>query len=388
MKIKVCFAVGCVALVSGAFGSEILGSGVACKQPGRYIGWPTLCRLRSGELLAVFSGDRDAHVCPWGKVQMVRSKDDGATWSATETIANTVLDDRDAGIVELSDGTLLLNWFTSTAWIEEAKRHAAAKSKARNVYYCGDMAEFYLRHLEKLPKPIPTDEYLTMRSFDGGKTWNAPVRQIGTRPHNVIQLKDGRLLSVGCCGGEERWFVVEDSSNRGDSWNLLSTVGIADDVRQQIGSCKYTLCEPHAVQLKDGRLLAMVRLQVYRDPKVYPQEGESLVSESSDGGKTWSPLKHSGIDGYPPHLIELSDGRVLCVYGKRVVGKYGEYARISEDGGRTWPQANEILLRSHFNEDLGYPSSAQLADGTVLTLYYQAEKQGELPCLQYTRWRP
>ena len=51
-------------------------------------------------MLVVFSGDRDAHVCPWGKVQLLRSRDGGATWSDPVSICDTPLDDRDAGILE------------------------------------------------------------------------------------------------------------------------------------------------------------------------------------------------------------------------------------------------------------------------------------------------
>lgn len=64
-------------------------TGVICKQPGRYIGWPTIVRTSKGELIVTFSGDRDAHVCPWGKTQMVRSRDNGKTWSDVVTINNT-----------------------------------------------------------------------------------------------------------------------------------------------------------------------------------------------------------------------------------------------------------------------------------------------------------
>ena len=47
---------------------DALWTRVICKQHGRYIGWPTIARCKTGELLAVFSGDRDEHVCPWGKM--------------------------------------------------------------------------------------------------------------------------------------------------------------------------------------------------------------------------------------------------------------------------------------------------------------------------------
>jgi len=59
--------------------ARIVETKVICKQPNRYMGWPTIGKLPGGELLAVFSGDRDAHVDPFGKTQFVRSIDNGAT---------------------------------------------------------------------------------------------------------------------------------------------------------------------------------------------------------------------------------------------------------------------------------------------------------------------
>ena len=99
--------------------AEIISTRVICKQPGKYIGWPSITQTRSGELLVVFSGDREAHVCPFGITQMIRSSDLGQTWTDPVTINNTPLDDRDAGILETSKGTLLVNWFTSLAFDTE-----------------------------------------------------------------------------------------------------------------------------------------------------------------------------------------------------------------------------------------------------------------------------
>ncbi len=95
---------------------DSLWTRVICKQPGRYIGWPTITRTRAGELLAVFSGDREEHICPWGKTHLVRSSDDGDTWSAPEIIRDSPLDDRDAGIIETARGTLLVSWFSATSF--------------------------------------------------------------------------------------------------------------------------------------------------------------------------------------------------------------------------------------------------------------------------------
>ena len=42
--------------------ATIIETKVLCKQPGRYLGWPTIAVAANGDLLVVFSGDRDAHV--------------------------------------------------------------------------------------------------------------------------------------------------------------------------------------------------------------------------------------------------------------------------------------------------------------------------------------
>ena len=109
-------------------------------------------------------------------------------------------------------------------------------------------------------------------------------------------------------------------------------------------------------------------------------------AESADGGRTWTQMTPTLIQGYPPHLIRLKDGKLLTVYGRRMPA-YGEYACLSDDQGRTWDVANEIKLAGHYNGDLGYPASVALPNGDILTVYYQAEKEGEKTCLMGTCWR-
>ena len=41
-------------------------------QPELYHGWPTVARSRSGDLLLVYSGGRESHVCPFGRVDLMR----------------------------------------------------------------------------------------------------------------------------------------------------------------------------------------------------------------------------------------------------------------------------------------------------------------------------
>lgn len=109
---------------------------------------------------------------------------------------------------------------------------------------------------------------------------------------------------------------------------------------------------------------------------------------SKDGGRTWSPMAATPLLGLPPHLLPLSDGKLVCVYGRRNPKPgCGEFACISDDGGKTWDVANEITLMPAANGDLGYPASCFMPDGDILTVFYQNPGHGEKTVLMATRWR-
>ena len=50
-------------------------------------------------------------------------------------------------------------------------------------------------------------------------------------------------------------------------------------------------------------------------------------------------------------------------------------------------EKNQIKLAGHWCGDLGYPASTQLPDGSIITVYYQADEMGEPPSLMATKWR-
>lgn len=343
--------------------AEIIKTKVICKQSDRYIGWPSITKTHSGELLVVFSGNRDAHVCPYGITQMIRSTDNGKTWSVPETINNTPLDDRDAGILETENGSLLVSWFTSLAF--DTKK-----------YY--DRNPSWLRHAEKLGPE--TKKYWignwTRRSVDGGQSWEEPVKQMVSAPHGPIELSDGRLLYVGTAyKNDEKVIGVEQSIDDGQSWELISNIPLNSE--DQISYAH----EPHVVELKDGKLVTMIRYQPKDRDQSFLRQSESL-----DGGKTWSTSYKTNIWGYPPHLIQLKNGWILNSYGVRRE-PYGEMACISKDGGKTWETEKQIMIHPAINSDLGYPASIQLEDGSILTVYYQIDKEGEKTSLMSTHWR-
>ena len=349
--------------------AEILWAKPICVEKGRYIGWPSVARLANGDLLAVFSGDRDDHVCPYGKVQMVRSTDGGETWSAPRTIANGLMDDRDAGIVQMPDGEILVTYFTYDGWAEPnyLKKHPE-----------------WRRHVEKIDRKLPQAAIgdFMIRSRDDGRTWTAPERMdrnYTQTPHGPILLRDGGLLEIGRTHVNGRATIrVSRSDDRGRSWQMLCP-DVPDRNGENTG-VEHIFCEPHVVERANGDLVAVVR---YHGP-----DNCMRASRSTDGGRTWTPMEKTPMLGLPPHLVELADGKIVCVYGRRLADPgFGEFACISDDGGLTWDGANEIMLSPSFCGDLGYPATCILADGALLTVYYQRRTPDEKPCLMATKWR-
>jgi sialidase-1 len=362
--------------------ATIISTKVICKQEGRYIGWPSITKTARGELLAVFSGDRDSHVCPWGKTQMVRSGDNGESWTGPETINNSPLDDRDPGIVETKDGALVLSWFTSLAFDDE-KNFPWVADKRKEIWrkhfpwLPDEDKDPWKRHIEKIGPEIRKEwkGNWVRRYTDGGKTWGKPVRTNVSSPHGPIVLDDGRLLYVGRGKKDGEVVIgVEESTDNGKSWQLTSTIPLAE------GESMDDYVEPHMVQAQSGKLVAMIRYHEEDMLKWHMRQ-----SESFDGGQTWSIFHPTEIWGYPPHLVRLADSRLLVVYGRRIL-PYGERGCISTDEGESWDVEHELDLGRAPNGDLGYPASVQLDDGSICTVYYQPEEQGQKPCLMATHW--
>jgi hypothetical protein len=360
--------------------AEILSTQIICKQPNRYIGWPTIAKTTTNELVAVFSGDRDAHVCPWGKTQMVKSSDNGKTWSDPVTINNTPLDDRDAGMILTQKGTWLVSWFTSLAF--DNKPQVAWQNLPDSVL------NSWTRHIEKL-NPEIRNRWLgnwVRRSIDRGKTWGEYRNSIVTSPHGPIQLKDGRLLYVGInnrVGDKTRpqtpdtkRIAAAESKDDGKTWNIIGYI----PVPEHLDPGAQAFHEPHVVEAADGKLVAMIRHHGK------PGQYYLFQTESMDGGKTWSTAHQTPIWGYPPHLIRLKNDWLLVSYGRRKP-PYSERACISRDDGKTWDVDNEITIQGAPNSDLGYPASVQLNDGSIYTVYYQIPQNGEKTCLMGTHWK-
>jgi hypothetical protein len=97
---------------------------------------------------------------------------------------------------------------------------------------------------------------------------------------------------------------------------------------------------------------------------------------SDDGGETWHFLSRINDFGAPGSLVQMKDGRFVCVYGFRLP-PYGVRACVSEDQGQTW--GPEIVLRDDGGSwDLGYPNAIETEPGKIAAIYYFNSKNDRI----------
>lgn len=344
---------------------------IICENPGslhNYFGWPTVGRLGDGSLLAVASGLRVAHVCPFGKVIGIRSYDEGRTWSAPEIIIDTLLDDRDAGLLPLDNGNVIVTSFTNTPAFQRAY---ADRTKLPYINAYLDLVEakggwekFY---------------GATMAiSRDGGKHFSAPSVVRVSSPHGPCQLSDGTVLYVG---------IVHSAAEAGQS--LIECHEVSDEgvltLRSRLENGdddRLFYNEPHARQLQSGRILALIRAESRKDGIFTLFE-----SHSDDLGYTFTRPRQvlSDNGGAPAHILELPDGTVVAVYSHRAA-PFGIRAMVSRDNGESF-ETNLVLTADEPSADLGYPSSVLLDTGDILTVYYSHIPEKNCTVLKQVIWR-
>jgi sialidase-1 len=368
-------ASGLGARVAAAPNARVDDIRVISKTPELYCGWPTLTRRSSGQLLVVWSGGRQQHVCPFGRVDMMRSDDDGQTWTWPRTLLDGAIDDRDAGVLETAKGSLLVTTFTSLAYESYELEKALAKKSGDSGAWPADKLERWLSvHNRLTPEQRQAELGQWMiRSTDNGLTWSRRYSSIVNSPHGPIQLSDGRLFYAGATlWAKERKIGVCQSHDDGQSWEWLA------EIPTRSGDDSQHYHELHAVEAADGRLVVQIR---NHNPA---NKGETLQCESTDGGKHWSDPRSIGVWGLPSFLLRLRDGRLLMSYGYRRK-PFGNLARVSDDHGATWSEPLTIS-DDGIGGDLGYPSTVELGDGSLLTLWYEKMKGSAGAVLRQARW--
>ena len=182
----------------------------------------------------------------------------------------------------------------------------------------------------------------------------------------TLALRGKRTLD----GRKKSW--IWESSDDGISWRYLA------DLPTRPNETMSRYHELHAVEAADGTLCVQIRNHNNK-------KRETLQTESHDRGKTWTTPHEIGVSGFPSHLLRLKDNTLLMTYGFRKE-PFGIRGKTSSDNGQTWSDEFRITDDAA-SWDLGYPSTAQNADGTLVTIWYEVLSDSPQAVLRQARWR-
>lgn len=334
--------------------------------PDAYCAWPSMARAGNGDWLVAFTRT-EQHIAPNGQCVLVRSADHGLTWSEPEIVWDTPLDNRPLGLTPLADGRVIAH--------VRSKPAAAIRAELRTLSHWIEPALFrrWMAYLDGLDaKQAEALQGVWMRVLEAdGSTWGRPIPGPDLC-HGGVQLPDGSLLAASFLADGGQTITLLKTETIGTPWQPIGRVALPPAEHARI-----RFSEPSLLRLPGGRLILMLRA----DPLAYDEASPLFLlweTWSDDGGAHWREPFPTALWGYPPHLTNLADGRVLCTYGYRKQ-PFGERACLSEDGV-TWDPAREMVLRDDApNADLGYPVSMEMEPGRVLTVYYQVNKPAVTP---------
>lgn len=325
-----------------------------------YFAWPTVSLLQDGKIAVGASGFRLEHICPFGKAVISYSFDGGETYTLPAPVIDTPLDDRDAGLCTFGEKGLIFTSFNNSA--EMQRQHNRENEYVQSYINTITQAdeEKYLGSLFRI-------------SHDCGITFGEIHHSPVTSPHGPTELKNGTVLWAG-----------NNFHNYNDGIEIVS-LNTQNGETEFVGKIttddeSVILNEPYLIELPDGKLLCHIR-----------GENDSMFtvfqSFSEDKGKTWSApemlLDETG--GAPPHLIQLRSGVLLCTYGRRKL-PYGIMAMFSTDNGKSW-EKDIPIYKNYVSDDIGYPSTIELDDGTLITVFYATDGEDK-PCkIMQQKWK-
>ena len=327
-----------------------------CAVNNRHLAFPGFAVLPNGDWAAVFR-EGEAHVCPYGRICIVYSKDKGHHWSAPICIADSASDLRDPSIHALPDGRILVTHGGWNSWMHYDNTKKRFPSETEYIKQAG-------------PQNFGGSFYLF--SSDGGQTWTKSKSLPGFAPHGPC-VADGHFYQPTISARNGRRLVQMVIGNA-DATEWKGPYPIADIPLNN----PLDFQEPHTTKLTDGTLVTAIR---------EPNFGFMYISFSKDDGVTWSEPNKTPVRGFPPHLLQLRDGRLLGTYSYRYY-PYGVRACLSSDGGRTWDIEHEIIIQNNgLDIDLGYPVTVQLEDGSLVTVYYHQTAERPTCFIEGARWQ-
>ncbi|UCF36945.1 MAG: exo-alpha-sialidase [Acidobacteriota bacterium] len=194
---------------------------------------------------------------------------------------------------------------------------------------------------------------------DGVKTEHSVgypyYRRMGWQTRNKPFVLDGRTLILPLYSDGLDFSLMALTDDLGANWYFSSPlVGLAN-------------IQASIVQKRNGNLVAYMRDNG-------PPPKRLQVSESDDGGLTWSNVRDSTLPnpGAGADFVTLKNGHWVAVYNDSERGRQSLAVSLSLDEGESWshtqhierdPRDSDVALRSH------YPAVIQGADGFLYVSY-------------------
>ncbi|OIO97132.1 MAG: hypothetical protein AUJ92_04275 [Armatimonadetes bacterium CG2_30_59_28] len=333
-----------------------------CSSEGRWV--HPLCQPLSVESSGPFVEMADGSLATVDSQGMRISGDDGVTWSEARPVCEG-----------LNDGE------------PSSRRLVRTQSDVLSMVYL-DFTDYKFSWDEKAgePKDDCRMEVWTIRSVDGGRTWNDRQRLLDGYNANFfgfIQTSAGRLVVVleHLVSNPGRWVVCSFvSDDDGQSWVRSNLIDLGGHGHHDGAT------EPTVAELSDGRLLMLIRTNLDRFWQAF----------SDDGGRYWRVIQPSSIDASsaPGHLVRLRSGRLALVWnrlnperGTRPKNAPSQASEVptswyreelsfalSEDNGVTWTPP--LVLARQEGGQLSYPCLFERRPGELWVIAGFAFKSG------------
>jgi sialidase-1 len=312
----------------------------------------SMVELKDGSLLVIWQefqkGTGDSDFFP-GRLVGMTSRDGGRSWGGYRVVVENEPGDVNVfspSLLRLPDGGILFCFMRYHSF-----------SKAENKY--------------------PPASAFAWLSSDEGKTFKPLSTLWKENPVTLCSATLRRLSS-----GRIVLPLNRDLSKKGQPDHFEAAVTFSDDGGKSwkesdnwVDLPKRGAMEPHVEELRDGRLLMVLRTQL----------GAVYRSVSKDGGKSWSKGESLGVEGPEscPELIKIpSTGDLLLIWnGSKYDPKWASHfgkrtplsTAISKDDGKTWSKPRH--LETDPGSAFSNPGCCFTSKGTIIINYWTCKYQ-------------
>ncbi|OHB58869.1 MAG: hypothetical protein A2Y12_00440 [Planctomycetes bacterium GWF2_42_9] len=319
---------------------------------------PSTIKTSAGDLICCFSETGDAR--PGGRLQFVRSIDNGQTWNQTPYLVMTSVHGQ---------------WGSLGGYLSMSPNGNVVLA-VMDVLAVGDFSNY-------------TSVLKVYTSTDNGQTFPEPPVVIPTDASGlaalsveIITLSNGDWLLPGYMLKRVSPYDVPcgfwRSTDGGATWGTIE-VAFLDPLPGET-SRKY-FNEVSIVQRADNSLLAVARTDQDSSGFAY-SNGQLYYCESFDNGYTWTVPQLMGIPGHSPALVDWPDGTIML--GCRRLSSSGNWTSvyISTDGVNFQFAFNAVDPRANRTSGTGYPTFTKLNANDIYMSYYAGDST--LPWVEKT----